>query len=669
MNNNVISFLDNVQYSCYIKDNNIMLLQNIGNALTVADDHKLVSYMIKGKKDKEILWEMGIGTIRLDGSSHINRTNIISSSHNNPSYDGYDLYVYIIPNSFNYNTGFNNIIFKDSDFNVPNNTAVYILEPLHDAISVTLPNEADSSNVVLEFKNIKESSICYIFNTDKSIIDILHTTKTYTKIVCDGSQWFVLPDNKDNESMNILSSATGDNYSLQYNIDGNFGSTNVYHDMSSKDILLGDNGHSILATAVNRDTIFNNLKSNSDFIVYASGNKNLHWDGQYGRLGINIPSGSSPACPMHIINIENCAENLRLENRNPNTTANLALYHRPSILPATGTVCSSINFNTRDNTNSTFSLAKIYSSVNNNTYPNTSGSLSIDIQSNGILSNKLYIDSNKLLVSMNTNILEVSSTGTQITGPVYMPHLVLDAGIISFTGIPSDCAYDYGPAPTLTPTPTPTPTPVQICPIDGSGSGSGSGDGVCEPNILVASLYIDGNGKEYIQIQGALEIGSSTAAKRTVYVQDSTVYQPENTEAFFPVIYSTSPVYVELEPYIASEPFAISGHYPLYTTEQNAIDSIDGFNPDVLEFTFYNKTYYMPTVQPYYPEGGYTGPNAPVVNANFGLNAQHHVLINGRRIHQYVGDNTTTSANGYNLNFLGVYWKTLNSDGNFDTNT
>jgi len=277
----------------------------------------------------------------------------------------------------------------------------------------------------------------------------------------------------------------------------------------------------------------------------------------------------------------------------------------------------------------------------------------------------------------NTGVL-INSPLVNITGSVTMPKLVMDAGVISFTGIPSDCIYEYGPAPSLTPTPTPTPTPINYCPVDdGSGSGSGSGSGgSCELNTIIASLYLDANGKEYLQIQNSVPIGSSTAAKRTVYVQSGVL--PEDLDAdtvdIFPYIYSTSPLKVQLKPYLTSdqlagtEPFAISGYYPLYTTQVGA-QGHSAVDSDIVQGeVFYGATYYYPSEGAFI--GSYTGEHAPVATGvAFTLNNQHHVRVNGKRIHQYTGDTSTTSINGYNANYKQITWVTLNSDGNHDTNT
>lgn len=695
MNNN-ISFIDSVQYSCVVNENKIILSNSLGNPLKSSDNNKTVSYMLKGTKDKQTIWEMGIGVISTESGLLVHRQKAISPSNGELlDFSNYDCLFYIIPNSYNYNTGFNNVIVHHDSFSIDPISSIHILDCEHEAVNVTLPAPSKSENIVLELKSIQPSCVAYIL-CNNSVVDFLSEEKSYIKLVCDGNTWTTITDNaflaqQSEQSISIQSDSAGDAGSLQYGDGtGGFAATNIYYDNTNKNLLLGanteSNAYSIISTTGN-PTVFNKNYTNADFIVYGSGSKNFHWDGAAGRFGINIPPSSRPSSPLHLINIENCVETIKVENRNPNTSSNITLYHRPSILPTTGTICNTINFNARDNTNSTAQLAQIKSVVLDNTAYSTSGQLVFSVGKSGVLTDKLLLNHNSFNVYLDNTTMMMSSSGITINSPVVdipgvvnMPQLVMDAGVIAFTGIPSDCAYDYGPAPTLTPTPTPTPTPIDVCAIDygssgGSGDGSGSGD-VCQLNTIVAGIYIDENGKEYLQIQGAMEIGDATAAKRTVYIQDSTAYEPQNTEAFFPVIYTTSPLQVRVQPYTEVEPFAISGHYPLFNTSDNAIawaieqdGTLVNSEIHVQTHVFYGYTYYMPDLASSYV-GTYTGENTPVPDINmFALNNQHHVLVNGRRIHQYIGDNSTTSTFGYNLNFLGVFWKTLNSEGNFDTNT
>lgn len=692
--NNSISFIDSVQYSCVVNDRNIILSNSFGKHITADYNQKVISYMIKGTKDKKTVWEMGVGRIATDNGLVVTREEFVASSNDKfLNLDGYDCMFYIVPNSSNYNSGFNNVLVHEDGFSIDPVSSIHILDCNQEAINAILPPVSKSKNIVLEIKNLRPSCVVYIL-CDNSVVDFLSEEKSYIKLACDGKSWTTITDNtflaqQSEQSVSVQSDSTGDAGSLQYaDGAGGFSATNIYYDSTNKNVLLGanteSNAYSIISTTGN-PTVFNKNYTNADFIVYGSGSKNMYWSGRQGRFGINIPPGSSPASPLHLINVENCSELLRVENRNPNTRSNLTLYHRPSILPATGTVCSTINFNSRDNTNSTINLAQIKGTVLGNTAYSTSGQLSFAVDNSGTLNDKVVLNDSNFNVHLYDTQLLMSATGINIhssliniPGPVHMPQLIMDAGVISFTGIPSDCAYDYGPPPTLTPTPTPTPTPIDICPIDyGSGSGSGSGSGAsCELNTIIASIYIDENDKEYLQIQGAIEIGDATAARRTVYIQDSTSYEPENTEAFFPVIYTTSPLQVRVQPYTEIEPFAISGHYPLFTTTDNATawaieqdGTLVNSEIHVQSHVFYGYTYYMPDLASSFV-GTYTGANTPVPDLNmFALNNQHHVLVNGRRIHQYVGDTSETTAYGYNLNFLGVFWKTLNSDGNFDTNT
>tara|TARA_B100001094_G_scaffold332912_1_gene407265 strand:+ start:230 stop:2296 length:2067 start_codon:yes stop_codon:yes gene_type:complete len=687
--NNSIHFIDSIQYSCVVDKDNIMLSNSLGNSLKVSDNNKLVSYMIKGSNSKNTVWEMGVGTIITDKGLMVSRDRLISSSNGKSlNFKGYDCTFYIIPNAQNYNTGFNNVIVHEDSFSIDPVSSIHILDSDNEAVNISLPSASTSENVVIEIKNIQDSCVAYIIE-DSNIVDFLSGDKSYTKIVSDGNQWRVLVDSsmsQQDTDVSVLSDSVGSAGSLQYS-DGatSFLASDVYYDATKDNLLLGNsnesNAYSIISTTGN-DTVFNQTYSNANFIVYGSGKKNIYWHGGEGRFGINIPPGSQPSSPLHLINLENCEAGIRVENRNSNTTANLSLYHRPSLLPSTGTICNTINFNARDNTSSSTQLAQIKSVVLDNIQPSTSGQLVFSVGKSGTLIDRVSLQHDAFDVSLDDTSFIMSNTGVfinspmvNITGSVTMPNLIMDAGVISFTGVPSDCVHEYGPAPSLTPTPTPTPTPINYCPVDdgsGSGSGSGSGDS-CELNTIVASLYLDANGKEYLQIHGAMPIGKATPAKRTVYVQSgiSPTDLDTDTTDVFPLIYTTSPLQVKVQPYIVSEPFAISGNYPLYTTEAGAAghNNVDN-NNSILPHVHYGSTYYMPDVGDKYI-GTYTEGNVSVPDiTKFSLNNQHHVLVNGKRIHQYVGDdNTGNSTFGYSANFATITWVTLNSDGNHETNT
>ena len=697
--NNSIHFIDSVQYSCVVDKDNIMLSKSLGNSLKASDNNKLVSYMIKGSNSKNTVWEMGVGTIITDKGLMVSRDRLISSSNGKSlNFKGYDCTFYIIPNAQNYNTGFNNVIVHQDSFSIDPVTSIHILDSDNETVNINLPSASTSESVVVEIKNIQDSCSAYILS-ENNVVDFLSTNKSYTKIVSDGSNWHVLVDSssasQQNTNFSIQSDSAGVSGALQYSNGANgFFSSGVFYDTATDNLLLGasgeSNAHSVISTTGN-NTIFNKTYTHADFIVYGSGQKNIYWAGDTGRFGINIAPLDTPSTPLHLVNVENCTEGvIKVENRNANTTANINLYHRPSILPATGTICNTIDFNARDNTSSTAQLAQIKSVVLDNTQAtSTSGQLIFSVGKSGTLVDRVSLQHDAFNVNLDNTSLMLSNTGVlinsplvNITGSVTMPKLVMDAGIISFTGVPSDCIYEYGPAPTLTPTPTPTPTPINYCPIDDS-SGSGSGDS-CELNTLIATLYLDSNDKEYLQIQNAMPIGNSTAANRTVYVQSgvSPATLDSDTVSFFPYIYSTSPLKVQVKPYLTAqqlagtEPFAISGNYPLYTTQAGAEGHASNDSNNFTTHPHYGTTYYMPVdSQVTYYVGSYTGAHAPVpTGATFTLNSQHHVLVNGKRIHQYVGDNlqnpeaSTTSTNGYNANYKHITWVTLNSDGNHDTN-
>jgi hypothetical protein len=194
-----------------------------------------------------------------------------------------------------------------------------------------------------------------------------------------------------------------------------------------------------------------------------------------GRLGINIPSGQRPASALHINN-NNCLEGIRLDNKNNCSPATLTLFHKPSTVPAVNSIASVINLAGKDSVSQQVNYVQLKSKILNSTIGNTQGEFIVSIENAGQSTDAMIINKNKFSVSCQGNLLEISSTGTRIVGPLKLDNLNLDGGIVVFNGLSSDNSpvvtrtltptITLTPTPTptvtLTSTPTPTPTPTRI---------------------------------------------------------------------------------------------------------------------------------------------------------------------------------------------------------------
>jgi hypothetical protein len=479
MMNNPISILDGVCYSFTVSGEKFVLLQPNGgfNTLSVLDNNKVVPYLARVTNQNSDQWEIGLGKVEaVNNVISISRTKITASSSSNTQVvfaDSGNTQLYILANQYNFNTGFQNVIFKNSNFTVDNIQSIYLIDNSSSDIDVDLIEAENNQNLVLQFKLLYPNSV-YKVNVIKSNTEYwltLDENKTYSSIVCSGSDWVELHDDtsKTTQPQTIQSNISlqavagsglpgGDPYSLQFNSAGYFDGSSVYY-IDNK-ILVGGSGVAQANTVIPLSTgnwIVNNKNYASDFIVKGIGDKNLFF-GNDGKLGINIPSGYRPSAPLHVIN-NSCSDGIRLENKNQ-CSANLTLYHKPSTIPATGSITARINMSGKDSAAQQVNYVQLKSRILNSTIGNTQGEFIVSIENAGNSIDSMIINKDRFSVACQGNLFEISVSGTRISGPLQLDNLNLDGGVITFNGLSSDNSpvVTRTPTPTITNTPTTTPT-------------------------------------------------------------------------------------------------------------------------------------------------------------------------------------------------------------------
>lgn len=483
MINNPISVLDGVCYSFTVSGEKFILLQPNGgfNTLSVLDHDKVVPYLARVTGPNNDQWEIGLGKVEaVNNVIAITRARVTASSSNHKEVvfaSSGNTQLYILANQYNFNTGFQNVIFKNANFTVDNIQSIYLIDNSSSDIDIDLIEAENNQNLVLQFKILYPESV-YKANIIKSNTEYwltLDENKTYSSIVCSGSDWVELHDDtsKTTQPQTIQNTISlqavagsglpgGDPYSLQFNSAGYFDGSSVYY-IDNK-ILVGGSGVSQANTIIPLSTgnlVVNNKNYASDFIVKGSGDKNLFF-GNDGKLGINIPSGYRPGTVLHVVN-NSCLDGIRLENKNQ-CSANLTLYHKPSTIPATGSISARINMAGKDSAAQQVNYVQLKSKILNSTIGQTAGEFTVSVQSSGNLVDVLSISNNSFRAAIGSNSFDLSPSGLDITGKVNLRNFDIDGGVIVFGGLSSDNSPSTSPTPTPTMTSTPvtmTPTPTQ----------------------------------------------------------------------------------------------------------------------------------------------------------------------------------------------------------------
>ena len=480
---------DNIGSSFSISDSNDFIIgASLPGYKTLDNSHSnvYIPYLARNINNNNIDWEIGVGYVYQSGSSiRVKRETIRSSSNNDNTVDfnkSGSKQFYLFINSSNFNTSFNNVFIKDTDFNIDTIKAVYIVDVSSGLVYGTLPDPATVPNLAIEFRTIgDDGSLVLKDNYDFRVS--LSGSNRYTSLLSTGTYWIELKDtaisqksyrvfsnNDEIQSLSeepvfsSLSDPSGADRSLQYNNNGSFDDTNIY--WGSNDTLLfgastSGNAKNILPSTGNYPLILNNTKENSDFIVYGSGSgeKNLFFTYD-GKLGINIPTGVRPQTIVHIIN-SSCQESLRVENRSTCYPADVTIYHRPPTAVSSGTVLSQIKLASKDNAGNRIDYVKLQSSAKSTNTSSTKGEFNISVNNGGSNSVKTFVSNpddtvigysgSKITVSntainniignsslnIGTNNISINSANISVSGLLSSSNITISSGLI-LPNLPSD---------------------------------------------------------------------------------------------------------------------------------------------------------------------------------------------------------------------------------------
>lgn len=359
-------------------------------------------------------WETGIGTISIeDNNLYIESDWVVSSSNSataSPSipsnipesgrYMGTRFSIagvktlYVVPNELNYNKGFNNLInipSGTSSFNATDYKTTYIVDIGGvDDISCNLPSSTNTNaGLVIDFKTINDnqSSNLNIYSSGTDLIDgetsLTLSNNNYKAIVSTGSGWTAIQPSP----ISYTGIPMGSQYALQYKDGDNFGGSSLKTNEDG-DLYIDDS--TVLRVSGNNE--FNLNRYNQNFIVNGVQGKNLLFTGD-GKLGINMPSGAVPQTPLHILQ-NSCVESIRVENRHATNPSVLTLYHRPSTVPASGTVPSKINLASKNASSNQVNYATLKSKILDSTTGSSKGALEASVHYDGTELNVLELSKN-----------------------------------------------------------------------------------------------------------------------------------------------------------------------------------------------------------------------------------------------------------------------------------
>lgn len=436
-----MNIIDNIG-TYFIPNNNgdLVILGSIPGYATLNQDHvnSKIPYFIRINQDNSISHEIGTATISSVGSQIIvTDRHVISSSNGNKSIDvngngQKEFYVFV--NTANFNTAFNNVSIKDSNFIVDKKKTVYIVNVSSGYIVAQLPKADDCEAIELSFKTIGDGSLSIDDGNNFKLV--LSGKDRFSTIVSTGKNWIELKDKDETylpfsiqseNTFSALSDPTGDDRSVQYKNSTNFAGSKLYIGNNEK-LLFGSSTESqakhIISPTGNYATVFNQTKDSSDFIVYASGTsaaypKNLYFSSD-GRLGINMPSGVSsnglikPATIFHIINTI-CQEGIRLENKTACHPADITLYQNPSSVPTSandGSAVGQISFKGKNTSNNPKTYAQIQAV--SNSVSSSKGQINLVVNNNSTTSTVYSASPDNTLIKNSSSYIALSGINTNI---------------------------------------------------------------------------------------------------------------------------------------------------------------------------------------------------------------------------------------------------------------
>lgn len=431
--NTPVYVFDNIGCFFTLKDNSFYCYQNIPGYKNLSSEHigSYIPYIVRNASADNVEWEIGIGLVKNDNTKIVVERHRVSESSNNNqpvqfSNNGKKTF-YIFANEYNFNTGFNNVIIRDGNFDIENLKCVYLVDTSSGEIIANLPEAADNKSLIVELKTIAGDGILNV-NYKDNLVSSLRGSDKYVSLVCDGESWIVLnsssaPKDSFSSLSNAFSSlsageAAPPTGSFQYNNNGTIDGSNIYWGANNK-LLLGSqseaSAQTILPSSGNFDSVFNNQKISSNFIVHGSGtDKNLYF-AYDGRLGLNIPSGSSPQTLLHLVNTS-CRQAIRVENRTSCTTPNITLFHKPPTTLATNSEVGSLTFAGRNNETSPAEVAyvKLSGSALSGSAGSTAGQFGVNVENNGFFVETVRSNPTGTKVGYATNNITVTNNGNTV---------------------------------------------------------------------------------------------------------------------------------------------------------------------------------------------------------------------------------------------------------------
>jgi|TARA_B100001094_G_scaffold311362_1_gene346930 hypothetical protein len=436
--NNVTKVFDSIGFNFKFKDGVFVVQKPLNgyNSLNSSHVGYYIPYIVRSYGESNIIYEVGVGYVDLQGDDIIvKRDRVVRSSSNDEPINFPDAKrqeFFIFANESSFNTGFNNIIVRDDHFTADPVQASYLIDTSEKSIDVLLPTNVQSKNLAIEFKIISGNNSVIIRSSEGHTSHTLSPAKNYIKLGFANNQWHIIGvvvppsdfSTLSNPEYSILSDPSGNTYSFQFNGGGGeFQGSEVYWSPGGTNkMLLGSDSeasaHTILSTSGTADTVFNNDREASDFLVYGSGtgisNYNMFF-AYDGRLGLNIPSGSRPVTVFHVVN-NICQEGFRLENRNYCHPANMTLYHKPSGLLSNGTVVGELNLAGKDTNGNKVNYVSFKSTANNTAATTPKGQFDLVVATTNTGVKTLTSNDSSTFIGYSDNNLTIASGSNTVLG-------------------------------------------------------------------------------------------------------------------------------------------------------------------------------------------------------------------------------------------------------------
>ena len=397
---NPIQIYNNIGCEFIVDNNNFIITGPLSGYNTLDNNHigSYIPYLVRNTSGTTIIgWEIGVGYV-----NSINNKIVVSKHNTIQSYGSLEgsgqKNFYLFANADNYNTGFNNVVVVDKDFLIAKTKTSYLIDSPDGVIHGSLPNASLLSGLEIQFKIIGQDPIKLDIRDKDLFHYVLRGVGSYVSMVSDGTKWVVLDEyqTSSNEltalSQNFTSMAdpAGDDGAFQYKSGSDFVAGDVFFGANNK-ILFGpndieQNAKHILPTSGEYDTIINNTKDKSNFVVYGSGVPTGYLPNSLiftydGKLGLNLPSGTKPQTALHIIN-NSCKESIRIENLSscPTHIPNITLYHKPSGVDS-GSAISKVVFASRDSNKNRIDYSTIQTVAKDTTAGLVKGQLNLSVAS------------------------------------------------------------------------------------------------------------------------------------------------------------------------------------------------------------------------------------------------------------------------------------------------